>query len=40
MQDKQGNVTVNSPETLDALTFYCDLYTKYKVIAGRRHRLG
>ena len=31
MQDKQGNVTVNSPETLNALTFYCDLYTKYKV---------
>ena len=31
MQDKQGNITVNSPETLAALTFYCDLYTKYKV---------
>jgi multiple sugar transport system substrate-binding protein len=31
MQDKQGNITVNSPETLAALTFYCDLLTKYKV---------
>ena len=31
MQDKQGNITVNSPETLAALTFFCDLYTKYKV---------
>ena len=32
MQDKQGNITVNSPETLAALTFYCDLYSKYKVV--------
>jgi len=30
-QDKQGNITVNSPETLAALTFYCDLLTKHKV---------
>jgi multiple sugar transport system substrate-binding protein len=32
MQDKTGKITVNSPETLEALTAYCDMYTKHKVM--------
>jgi len=32
LQDEQGNIVVNSPETLEALNFYCDLYTKHEVM--------
>jgi multiple sugar transport system substrate-binding protein len=30
--DKEGNVVLNSPEAVEALTFYRDLYTKHKVV--------
>jgi len=32
VQDEAGNVVVNSPETLEALRFYCDLHTQHKVM--------
>jgi len=30
--DEKGNVVLNSPEAVEALTFYRDLYTKHKVV--------
>lgn len=30
--DKDGNVTINSPEAVEALKFYSELYTKHKVV--------
>jgi multiple sugar transport system substrate-binding protein len=30
--DGEGNVVLNSPESVEALTFYRDLYTKHKVV--------
>ncbi|MFO7917816.1 MAG: extracellular solute-binding protein [Anaerolineae bacterium] len=32
VQDEEGNVVINSPETLEAITFYCDLLTEYEVM--------
>jgi multiple sugar transport system substrate-binding protein len=32
LQDEEGNVTINSPETLEALTFYTDLLTKHGIM--------
>ncbi len=32
MQDESGKIVVNSPETLEALTFFTDLYKTHKVI--------
>ncbi|MFP3897368.1 MAG: ABC transporter substrate-binding protein, partial [Anaerolineales bacterium] len=32
IQDEEGNIVVNSPEALEAITFYCDLLTEHEVM--------